>query len=160
MVKRLRGRKFKLGDFVAAGGITKYGIMPVHLGIGAIDHAKDMVEQKETIWTKFGNLTIMLTSCIPCFGSWRNNRFYFDLMFVMLLLALLGLTLAALSKVNKPEIVFLASATANGIGMRIIFSLLGVLVSTYWGRLFRGLSLISFTQHLRILTNSTQISKP
>lgn len=140
MAKRLRGRKFKLGDFVTANGVTKFGIMPVNPGVGAIDHSRDIVEQKETIFTKLGNMTLVLSSCFPFLNNWRNNRFYFDSMFALLLLGLLALTLWALSKVNKPEIIFLETAAASGTGMRIFFSILGVVVSHYWGRLFRGQS--------------------
>ena len=56
----------------------------------------------------------------------------------MMLLVLLGLTAAALSRVGGTQVDFLATAAADGIGMRIFFAALGIIVSMYWGRLFQG----------------------
>jgi hypothetical protein len=63
---------------------------------------------------------------------------YFDLIFIVFLLAILGLTIAAASRINEQQVVFLATAAASGTGMRIFFAILGVIVSSYWGRIFRG----------------------
>lgn len=131
--RRLKGQKYKLGNFQTGSGIVKFGIMPVP----AEEMAKEK-EKKDGLFSKLGGLK----ERIPFINNWRNNRFYFDTLFAMLLLALLGLTCAALSRVDKTQVVFLATAAASGTGMRIFFAVLGTIVSSYWGRLFRGMSFL------------------
>lgn len=129
--RRLKGRRYKLGTFQTASGITKYGIMPVPLS--------ETTQRKKMTPGFMAKLGAMKEK-IPFINDWRNNRFYFDTVFAMLLIALLGLTCAALSHANKSKIVFLATAAASGTGMRIFLAVLGTIVSFYWGTLFRGLS--------------------
>jgi hypothetical protein len=133
--RRLKGRKYKLGTFQTDSGITKFGIMPVPPAETARRR-----ERKPGFLTRLGEMK----EKIPFINDWRNNRFYFDTVFAMLLLALLGLTCAALSHANKTQVVFLATAAASGTGMRIFLAVLGTIVSSYWGRLFRGLFPVSF----------------
>jgi len=132
--RRLKGKKFRLGQFATERGIVKYGIMPADdenepaKKDGFFDKLKDW-------WSKFqGKFTFL--------HNWKKNRLLFDALFVMLLLVLLGLTIDAVSRVNKTQVVFLATTAASGTGWRIFIALLGVIVSYYWGRLFRGLFLL------------------
>ncbi|KAF4633999.1 hypothetical protein G7Y89_g4118 [Cudoniella acicularis] len=131
LARRLKGRKFKLGAFITAQGLEKYGIMPADE-----DHVNN-VERKEKFSTKVGDKWFAFQNLFSFLGSWKSRRVYFDITFIVLLLTLLGLTISAVINVDKPNNVFLASASATATGMRIFYALLGVIVSTYWGRLFR-----------------------
>lgn len=126
--KRLRGERYKLGTFMTAAGQVKYGIMPV-----------PDAERKRPRKNRGPGFLTRMKDRIPFIDNWRNNKLYFDCIFLMFLLALLGLTCAALSRVDKPQVVFLATAAASGTGMRIFLAILGILVSFYWGRLFTGM---------------------
>ncbi|KAF8851582.1 hypothetical protein BDZ45DRAFT_750541 [Acephala macrosclerotiorum] len=136
--RRLKGRKYKLGNFQTGSGIVKFGIMPVPPS----EIAAKKAEKGPGFFSKLGGLK----EKIPFINDWRNNRFYFDAVFTMLLLALLGLTCAALSKVDQTKVVFLATAAASGTGMRIFFAVLGTIVAGYWGRLFRDMQ--TFTPYI------------
>lgn len=131
--RRLRGKKFRLGQFATERGIVKYGIMPVD----------DEVEpqEKEGFKAKLGNWWSGVQSKFTFLHNWKKNKFLFDMVFAMLLVALLGLTVDAVSRVNKPQVVFLATAAASGVGWRIFITLLGVIVSYFWGQLFQGMLL-------------------
>jgi hypothetical protein len=128
--RRLRGKKFKLGTFDTDRGTVKYGIMPADEG--------NKKKKKDGLHTKLGNWWWKFQNSIVFLNNWRNNRLYFDAIFIALLLALLGLSIAVVSHVDKPQVVFLATAAASGTGMRIFFAILGSIVSSYWGRLFQG----------------------
>ncbi|KAK4189055.1 hypothetical protein QBC35DRAFT_450672 [Podospora australis] len=123
----LQGQQFKLGTFETDTGVTKYGIMPVPL-----------TEQKKGgvfggIKESFQHLQDRISFF---FGDWKLNRLVLDVAFGLLLLTLLGLTLAAIAHVDRPQTVFLATATGSGVGMKIFFAFLGVIISSNWGRLF------------------------
>jgi hypothetical protein len=128
--QRLRGKKFKLGTFVTDRGTVKYGIMPA-------DKDKDK-KKKDGFLTKLGNWWWKFRNSLFPLNNWRDNRLYFDAVFVTFLLALLGISIAAVSHVDNPQVIFPATAPAEGTGMRIFFAILGVIVSVYWGRLFQG----------------------
>lgn len=130
--KRLRGERYKLGTFMTAAGLIKFGIMPA-----PVDPNKPMKKPRGP-----GFLSRMKDS-IPFIDNWRNNKLYFDSIFLMFLIALMGLTCAALSHINKPRVVFLATAAASGTGMRIFLAVLGIIVSTYWGFLFRDMQALA-----------------
>jgi hypothetical protein len=134
--RRLRGKKFRLGQFATERGIVKYGIMPAD--------DENEPKEKDGFFTKLGNWWSKFRGRFTFLLNWKKNRFLFDALFVMLLLALLGLVIDAVSRVNKTEVVFLATAAASGMGWRIFTSLLGVIVSYYWGRLFTGTSFFKF----------------
>jgi hypothetical protein len=129
--RRLRDKKFRLGQFATERGIVKYGIMP------ADDESEPT--KKDGFFTKLGNWWLKFQSRFTFLHNWKKNRFLFDILFVMLLLALLGLTIDAVSRVHKTQVVFLATAAASGTGWRIFTAMLGVTISYYWGRLFRGM---------------------
>ncbi|KAK3934678.1 hypothetical protein QBC46DRAFT_347381 [Diplogelasinospora grovesii] len=118
----LKDQKFKLGSFTTETGLTKYGIMPV--SGSEKEKAKD--KKKAGFFSKLGTRSTTA----------KKQPLYFDLIFAAFLLALLGLTLAAVSNVDHPQTVFLASASGNGTGMKIFFAILGIIVSFYWGKLF------------------------
>jgi len=139
--KRFAGEKYKLGMFMTATGLVKYGIMPADPDPNRAQRAN-----------KGPGFFTRIKDSIPFIDNWRNNKLYFDALFLMFLLALLGLTCAALSRVDKPQVVFLATAAASGTGMRIFLAVLGVIVSIYWGNLFRGIYSFIFTCDNRKLT--------
>lgn len=125
--ERLAEHQFKLGTFETVDGVEKYGIMPVPL-----------TERKEK--GALGKLRDGMGSMV-FWRDWQVNKLAVDLLFAALLLALLGLALAALANVDQPDRIFVAAAptgTAGGVGMKIVFTLLGVVISVYWGRLFQG----------------------
>jgi hypothetical protein len=130
--RRLRGKKFRLGQFATERGIVKYGIMPV-------DDEETSPREKEGFFSKLKDLWAKFQSSVPFLQNWKKNRFLFDLLFVMFLIALLGLTIDAVSRVNKPQVVFLATAAVSGMGYRIFITALGVCVSYFWGQLFQGM---------------------
>jgi hypothetical protein len=132
---RLKGHKYKLGLFQTERGIVKYGIMPAE---ESVPFQEMDTRRKEGIYTKLGNRWMKFQSRFKFLNNWRKTWVYFDSIFVMFLLALLGLTIAAVSRINEQQVVFLATAAASGTGMRIFFAILGVIVSSYWGRIFRG----------------------
>jgi hypothetical protein len=138
--QRFKDDKYKLGTFMTSSGVVKFGIMP-----------REPQEGDKKDGSGFFSKLGALKEKIPFLDSWANNKSYYDAVFLMLLLALLGLTCSALSRVDQPKIVFLATAAASGTGMRIFFCVLGVIVSAYWGVLFRGMS--SYSQPVKqILT--------
>jgi hypothetical protein len=144
--KRLRGKKFRLGQFATERGIVKYGIMPVG------DEENDP-NKKEGIKDKIGSWWTNFQTKFAWLHNWKNNRFLFDILFVMLLIALLGLTIDAVSRYNKTQVVFLATASANGTGWRIFTALLGVIVSYYWGQIFQGIFTFPSKSTIFVLTH-------
>lgn len=129
--RRLKGESYKLGTFMTATGMIKFGVMPA-----PVDPDQPLKKERGPgFFSKFKDR-------IPFVDNWRNNKLYFDALFLIFLLALLGLTCAALSHINKPQVVFLATAAASGTGIRIFLAILGIIVSNYWGMLFRGTSFI------------------
>lgn len=132
--RRMGGERYKLGTFMTAMGTIKFGIMPVEpvsqAGESRCPGRCERIKERIPFISAWRNLV----------DNWRNNRLYFDALFLMFSLALLGLTFAALSHINKTEIVFLATAAASGTGLRIVLAILGTIVSSYWKRLFMGMS--------------------
>jgi len=128
--RRLKGKKFRLGQFATERGIVKYGIMPVD--------DEENNSSKEGFFDKLKAPFLSVKSRIPWLQSWKKNRYMFDVLFVMLLIALLGLTIDAVSRYNKTQVVFLATASAHGTAWRIFTAFLGVVVSYYWGQIFQG----------------------
>ncbi len=127
--ERLRGRRFRLGTYNMADGVTKYGLMPAD---------GELEGKKESFMERFKGGLGNIGDRLSLSSSWQNNRAYIDLVFALIVLALLGLTVAAVANVDKPQKVFLASAASSGLGMRIFFAILGIIMSSYWGRLFQG----------------------
>ncbi len=127
--ERLQGRRFRLGTFMVGDGMSKFGIMPTD---GEREGKKDGFLDRIR-----GKLDRLGDRMSPG-KSWQNSRLYFDIVFGLLLVALFGLTTAAVSRVDQPQTVFLATASASGTGMRIFFALLGMIISNCWGRLFQG----------------------
>jgi hypothetical protein len=152
--RRLKGKKFQLGTFATERGIVKYGIMPAD--------ADNIPRNKKEdgFFTKLGNWWWKFKNRFTFLNNWQNNRLYFDATFIMLLLAILGLTIDAVSRVDKPQVVFLATAAASGTGMRIFCAILGVIVSFYWGRLFRGVFLPCFVILALLTIQDTQTLAP
>jgi hypothetical protein len=142
--RRFKGKKFRLGQFATERGIVKYGIMP------ADDENKP--KKKDGFFTKLSIGWLKFQSRFTFLHNWKKNRFLFDALFVLLLLGLLGLVIDAVSRVHKTQVVFLATAAASGTGWRIFTTMLGVIVSYYWGRLFRGMFLLNLVGF--ILTHS------
>ncbi|KAK0730262.1 hypothetical protein B0H67DRAFT_638781 [Lasiosphaeris hirsuta] len=134
----LKDDQYKLGTFTTAEGITKYGIMPVPL-----NERKPPKEPRKGLgWltnllSKLSSVLTVVRDKMTFVDSWKNARLYFDIFFGSVLLALLGLTVAAVVNVDQPQKIFLAAANANGVGMKIFFAILGIMVSFYWGRLFQ-----------------------
>jgi hypothetical protein len=124
--QRLRGKKFKLGTFDTDRGTVKYGIMPA-------DEDKKK-KKKDGFLAKLRNLWWKFRSSLAPL----SNSLYFDAVFIILLLGLLGLSIAAVSHADNPQAIFPVTVAADGTGMRILFALLGVIISSYWGRLFQG----------------------
>lgn len=140
LAKELKGKKFRLGIFTTENGIEKYGIMPKRPAATSDSDSRTQTPVKEGFKDKLRSYWLRFKTSIPFFHNWRRNSVIFDSIFGMLLLALLGLTAAALSKVGGTQVDFLATAAAEGMGMRIFFAVLGVIVSMYWGQLFQGKS--------------------
>jgi hypothetical protein len=128
--RRLKGKKFRLGQFATERGMIKYGIMPVE--------EEPENKKEEGFFSKLKESFSNLGNKFTFLQNWKKNRFLFDILFVMLLVALLGLTIDAVSRINKTQVVFLATAAANGMGWRIFITGLGIVVSYYWGRIFQG----------------------
>ncbi|KAH8893832.1 hypothetical protein GQ53DRAFT_805291 [Thozetella sp. PMI_491] len=136
--ERLKDHEFKLGTYTTEAGLLRYGIMPAD--------EEDAEGRRRKVRDPNGPLAC-LASVGACFTSVKdsmsflrgrqNNRFYFDLVFLAFLLALLGLTIASIASIDHPQTVFLSAPASSGVGMKIFFALLGVAVSLYWGRLFR-----------------------
>ncbi|KAH8589779.1 hypothetical protein B0O99DRAFT_692172 [Bisporella sp. PMI_857] len=103
--RRLRGKKFRLGQFATERGDVKYGIMP----------ADDENEPagKDGFFDKLKDWWAKLQGKYTFLHNWKKNRLLFDAFFVALLLALLGLIIDAVSRVNKTEVVFLATTAAS-----------------------------------------------
>jgi len=134
--KRLKGKKFRLGQFATERGVVKYGIMPVEDEDGNPSKKDGFFDKLKAPFSNFGSKFTWLQ-------NWKKNRYLFDILFVMLLVALLGLTIDAVSRYNKTQVVFLATASAHGTGWRIFTAFLGVVVSYYWGQIFQGKSFSS-----------------
>ena len=122
--ERLRGRRFRLGTFATAEGVPKYGIIP----------ANDAAERKEGLMERFGHGFNNLKDRLSPGRSWKTGRVCADAAFGLVLLALFSFTAVAVSHVDQPQTVFPASGTA----MRVFFTVLGMVISNYWGRLFQG----------------------
>lgn len=138
LAKEIKTQQWKLGTFYTAAGAVKYGIMPVP---ESERRRKGRQSAKGTpneggFFTRISIKLGLWKESIKWLRDWKNNRLYFDLVFIMLLLALIGLTAAAVAHVDRPQVVFLAAA-GNGVGMRIFFAILGIIVSVYWGRIFQ-----------------------
>jgi hypothetical protein len=137
LAREMQGRKFRLGTFMTESGIEKYGIMPKRPASGS---NPAQTPAKVGFKDKLKGMWLSLKTSIPFFHNWRRNAIIFDCVFGLLLLALLGLTAAALSRVGGTNVDFLATAAAESIGMRIFYTVLGVVISMYWGGLFKGIS--------------------
>jgi hypothetical protein len=129
--RRLKGKKFRLGQFATERGIVKYGIMPVD------DEGKDP-RKKDGVFSKVGNGWSNFSGKFTFLHNWKTNRHMFDIVFVMFLIALLGLTIDAVSRINQSQVVFLATASVHGTGWRIFTTIMGVIVSYFWGQFFQG----------------------
>ncbi|KAJ4290090.1 hypothetical protein N0V88_006596 [Collariella sp. IMI 366227] len=133
----LKEHEFKLGNFLAENGSTKYGIIPAPLT--EEEKGKRNKQGLQGLLRKLGiRLSRKKQKKRSWLSNWKNSQLLIDFLFGVLLLALLGLVLAALTTVDHPQTLFPPSITANGTGMKIGFALLGVLISLYWGRLFQG----------------------
>ncbi|KAK4171675.1 hypothetical protein QBC36DRAFT_339512 [Triangularia setosa] len=130
LLHALKGQEFKLGTFTTEDGIAKYGIMPVTLY-----ERKD--RNKRGWWARTRDSVRSGFNKAMFLRNWKLNRLILDVVFGLLLLALLGLTLASLSNIDQPQRVFLPTAIASGTEMKIFFAFLGVMISSNWGRLFQ-----------------------
>ncbi|KAB5530373.1 hypothetical protein GE09DRAFT_974530 [Coniochaeta sp. 2T2.1] len=140
--ERIKDRRFRLGMFMTEAGRMKFGIMPA----GLVEaKSRGLFGKKKKARGGSGKKVGWLR-------DWKQNRLYTDLIFATFLLALLGLTAAALARVDRPQTVFLASAAASGTGMKIFFAAMGIIVSFYWGRLFQDAQ--TFTPYLPLRTSS------
>lgn len=127
---RIKDQQYKLGVFTTESGLMKYGIVP---GAQKEKRARARYFRGRETSHSAGAL-----DRVTWLRDWKQHRLYSDLIFATFLLALLGLTAAALARVDSPQTVFLATAAAAGTGMKIFFAALGIIVSFYWGRLFQG----------------------
>jgi hypothetical protein len=130
--RRLKGKKFRLGQFATERGIVKYGIMPVE------DEEADP-RKNDGFRAKIRDWWANFQSKFAFLQNWKRNRHVFDIVFVMFLIALLGLTIDAVSRINKSQVVFLATASVHGTGWRIFTTIMGVIVSYFWGQFFQGM---------------------
>ncbi|OIW35669.1 hypothetical protein CONLIGDRAFT_568129, partial [Coniochaeta ligniaria NRRL 30616] len=134
---RIKDQQYKLGVFMTETGLMKYGIMP--------GEQKEKKSRASFFWNKRSSPSGG-SDKVAWLRDWKQNRLYSDLIFATFLLALLGITAAALARVDRPQTVFLATAAASGTGMKVFFAALGIIVSFYWGRLFQDAQ--TFTAYL------------
>lgn len=130
--KRLKGKKFRLGQFATERGTVKYGIMPVD------DEGTDPRKKDDGFFSKIKNGWSNFSGKFTVLHNWKRNRHMFDIVFVMFLIALLGLTIDAVSRISRSQVVFLATASVHGTGWRIFTTIMGVIVSYFWGQFFQG----------------------
>jgi hypothetical protein len=102
---RIKDQQYKLGIFMTETGLIKYGIMP---------KGQKETKSRAGFFRHKGSSGSEGSDRISWLRDWKQNRLYSDLIFATFLLALLGLTAAALARVDRPQTVFLATAAASG----------------------------------------------
>ncbi|GAB1311457.1 hypothetical protein MFIFM68171_01667 [Madurella fahalii] len=127
----LKGQRFKLGTFTTISGTTRYGIMPVTL------EEQEEEQGKQGLFSRARRIISAGNEKLSFLTSWELNQLFADLVFGALLLGLLGLSLAALAHVDRPDSVFRRPLDITGTWLKILFALLGIIISAYWGRLFQ-----------------------
>jgi hypothetical protein len=124
----LKDYKFRLGTFTTEAGTTKYGIMPVS------QEEIEASRQKQGFFAKLGVFTAFISERLAILGKFKVNTLIVDILFGAYLLGLLALCVVALAKIDEPKSMF----PDNPIAMRIVFSILGIIVTMYWTKVFEG----------------------
>ncbi|KAH8892426.1 hypothetical protein GQ53DRAFT_646752, partial [Thozetella sp. PMI_491] len=150
LIKHLENRRFTLGDFdlLRAGqpAVLKFGIMPAPPRNAAEEsRQRSAMERLEGGLAKTRN-NLGLT-------DWKSWRVYVDVLFAMFAAALMGVAAASIQNVDDPRRVFIVSEPDTSISMRVIFAVLGVIISLYWGFVFRDAQ--TFAPYTALATRSS-----
>ncbi|WYZ46593.1 hypothetical protein EsH8_IX_000818 [Colletotrichum jinshuiense] len=121
----LRDKRYTVGTFEAVNGI-KYGMMPFD---PSEDRHPSLLQRLER--------TAVEKRALFSLASWQRTRFKVDAVFAVFHLALLGLAIAALANVDHPRRIFTYTTRGRATAARVGICLIGIVVSRYWGMLFR-----------------------
>ncbi|KAJ2901772.1 uncharacterized protein MKZ38_001392 [Zalerion maritima] len=146
----LRGKRFKLGEWhpqsqgMVGGGdaqTMRWGIVPITKAeqlrlkqkASPVDTVKGMLEA----WKGTKKVKNKSGSGKNQDGeAWLQAGMYVDMGMLVLVAALLGFTIFALSKVDRPQEIFPESLSGSEWGGRVMFALIGAAVAVYWGQRF------------------------
>lgn len=136
LMERLEGRKFMLGEWEMAPGRLRWGLMPAPVEHGA----RHDVRETGAIGKAQGRFERMSQSVKRTLAGWKTARLCADVAFAALIVSLFIVCCVAVAHVDNPRRVFVAYSPKRFGAMRILFAALGIVISLYWGMLFRGTS--------------------
>jgi hypothetical protein len=119
-------------------GAERFGIMPLVLsGDG---------QRKRSIWRRLEGSVVEAKA--KGFKDWHRGRTYFDIAFLVLAVALLGVTITTVAHVDDPDRVYKFRSRSTTIGFRIGFAILAIAVARYWTMVFQDVQ--NFAQFTRL----------
>lgn len=123
----LKGKKYKLEEFVTNAGVARYGLVPAY-------DDTDIAQQRSANekWHK----TAKPGWLDRLHKSWQENLFYADGIFLCYLIALLAITAAYVRDVERS--VFAKLFPGSTVGRRIVFAVIAAVAGMNYNRIERG----------------------
>jgi hypothetical protein len=128
----LETKKYKLGTYVTENGTERYGIIPVETG--------DSSAPLDLAWSPNGEQTTPIgsetNSKWSFLSMWKSVSMYIDGIFLLFIIAVLCICGSYLHYVDRSVLAKIFQFSS--IGRRIVFTVIGLIVSSNWGRLLQG----------------------
>ncbi|KAF2174616.1 hypothetical protein K469DRAFT_145989, partial [Zopfia rhizophila CBS 207.26] len=132
--KLLEGKEYKLGEYQTASRITRFGLIPA-----TADDQPAMQLPAVTVDDTSGAAASRIKSKVKSFlrltGDWKQVATYIDILFIIYLSILLGLTAAYIKDVDKAWLAKMFGSSATG--RRIFFAAIAIIASTHFSKLER-----------------------
>ncbi|KAF2674646.1 hypothetical protein BT63DRAFT_435720 [Microthyrium microscopicum] len=125
----LENKRYKLDEYMRPDGTWRYGIVPAH-GMGAVHHYTPVDEKRAVQEAK------------PKHRAWRTIDLILDILFIVCLLALLGIVVAYYKDGNLED-PFNKFFNTMSFGPRFVLTATGSLFALNWKRLERDAHTLS-----------------
>jgi hypothetical protein len=141
--QRLKGKKYRLGDYLTATNTPRYGMIPVHPENEAEVPASANSGSDIPSAAAISRMKMSFTS--P--KNWKRSQMKFDIVFVGYLWGMLSAVIVYIGHINNMTVIHLFDGST--VGRRLLFAILGCLAASYWARLQRGTYSYQISQALQ-----------
>jgi hypothetical protein len=123
--KRVKKNKYILDEFQIANGTVRYGMVPLAPPNGSVPEQEDTAKTPSKLRAFFST-------------GWKTMAVYKDVVYILYLFAILGLTAAYLRDIDKSVLARMFEGST--VGKRLFFAVLASIASVYFSKMERGTS--------------------
>jgi hypothetical protein len=147
----LKKKRYRLDNYYDLNGAQRYGLVPVKAegAEGAEEEPAPELDNARDLASSSSNNSKFLPYLV-----WKAIATYIDGIFLLFVVAVLGICASYVKDVNNSPLAKLFEYSS--IGRRLVFTAIGMIASSQWGRLLEG----NFPPLCIVNANSDQTRKP